>query len=48
MGVDPGEVKPRVEQVKPASDSTPARPDAAEGLGFDPPVTKSTVEMCYT
>ena len=47
MCVNPREVKPRVEQVKPAGDSTPERTDAVEGLGFGPPVTKSMVETCY-
>ena len=44
---EPGEVKPRVEQVKLAGDSTPARPDTAARLENLPPATKSTAEPIY-
>ena len=47
MCVDPRKVKPRVEQVKPAGDSTPVRPDTAVRLGKLPPATKSTAEPIY-
>ena len=40
-------VKPRVKQVKPAGDMTPARPYAAEQRGFHAPATKTTAEACY-
>ena len=45
--VNPREVKPLVSGVKPAGDSTPARPDTAARLGFGPPSTKSTAETRY-